>query len=295
MNIKRIILIVFGILYLFSGISKAIDSQWFAVLIATYGFPWAGNISPVVSGLEIVLGLCLILNIRPKITTLVVGVLTILFTVIFAIGFLTKGVTDCGCMGPYIRIPSQISFARNVLIIIGCFWIWENSKAENVITANWKKWIVYVVGALSFCLAGSTLGMQLISKSKIKVGDQIDATYLKDYQAKISKGRSYVFIFSSGCGHCWNATENVKTYKGIDSTNNVIGITFPNEDPTNYVREMMPNFEINKYPSPDLGSIFEIPSFLVLEDGKIIKIFTSDKIPCLQILRLAEQMERKVP
>jgi uncharacterized membrane protein YphA (DoxX/SURF4 family) len=293
MKINRIILIIIGALYLFSGFTKAIDSQWFAVLIATYGFPWAGNISPVISGVEIVLGLCLILDIKPKITSLLVGLLTIIFTIIFAYGFFTKGVDDCGCMGPFIRIPSHISFARNILIIIGCYWIWDSVKNDNEPIPNWKKWVIYVIGSLSFCLAGSTLGMQLVDKSKIKVGDEVDATYLQEFQNIIGKGRSYVFIFSPGCGHCWNMTENVKTYKSIDTTNNVIGVTFPDEDTTKFMQEMRPNFKIFKYPTNELRNIFEIPTFLVLENGRIIRIFKSDKIPCAQMLKFYEDKDAK--
>ena len=289
MKINRIILIIIGILYLFSGLTKALDSQWFAVLIATYGFPWAGNFSPLISGIEVVLGLCLLLNIRPKFTVLIVGILTALLTIVFAFAFFTKGVSDCGCMGPLITIPYQISFGRNVLIILGCYWVWDYYKNEIKPVSNWKKWVIYITGALTFCLAGSTLGMNIIDKSKVRVGDRVDKTYLSKYQELISKGRSYVFIFSPGCGHCWNATENVKTYKNADNSNNVFGLTFPNEDTTRYMRQMKPNFKIFRYPNNELKEIFEIPSFLVIENGTIVKIFKSDKIPCIQMLNIIEQ------
>jgi uncharacterized membrane protein YphA (DoxX/SURF4 family) len=293
MKINRIILVSIGILYMFSGLTKAIDSQWFAALIATYGFPWAGNISPLISGFEIVLALCLILNIRPKITSLITGIVTVIFTAAFAYGFFTKGVDDCGCMGPFIRIPSEVSFARNILIIIGCYWIWDSFKETQEPVACWKKWTIYIVGTLSFCLAGTTLGMQLVDKSKIKVGDQIDNSYLMDYKHLLSQGRSYVFIFSPGCGHCWNAVENVKTYKEVDANNNVFGITFPNEDTTTFMNEMHLNFKVYKYMKNNLQTIFEIPTFLVIENGKIVRIFKSDKIPCAQMLRLYEQKDKR--
>jgi len=289
-KINRIILIVIGILYLFSGLTKALDSQWFAVLIATYGFPWAGNISPLISGIEVVLGLCLILNIRPKVTVLLVGILTVLFTLVFGFAFFTKGVNDCGCMGPLITIPYQISFGRNVLIISGCYWVWDYYKNEKIPISNWKKWVIYIFGALTFCLAGSTLGMNIIDKSKARVGDQADKTYLRGYEGLISKGRSYVFVFSPGCGHCWNATENVKTFKTANDSNIVFGLTFPNEDTTMYMRQMRPNFQIFKYPGKDLKDIFEIPSLLILENGRIVRIFKSDKIPCIQMLHIIEQV-----
>lgn len=289
MKIERIILIICGILYLFSGFAKAVDSQWFAALIASYGFSWLGNLSPFISGVEIVLGLCLILNIKPTLTVAVTGILTLLFTVSFAFGFFNKGITDCGCMGPFIKIPFAFTFARNILIMMGCYWVWSTKESTNDPVPAWKQWIVYSVGAASFCLAGTTLGMPFLDKDMVDVGDPVADTYLKDYKAKIEKGRSYVFIFSTGCGHCWNSTENVNSYKKVLATNNVIGITFPNEDTSAYMKEMRPNFEVYKYPSNKLKDIFEIPTFLVLEDGKIERIFKSNKIPCAQMLRLYEE------
>jgi hypothetical protein len=59
------------------------------------------------------------------------------------------------------------------------------------------------------------------------------------------------------------------------------------------VKEMKPNFPIYKYPSNDLRNIFEIPTFLVLENGKIMRIFKSDKIPCAQMLKLYDLKDGK--
>jgi uncharacterized membrane protein YphA (DoxX/SURF4 family) len=285
--LKRTILILAGALFVFSGAMKAVDSQSFAILIDRYGAGWAGYGAPFISGIEIILGLCLILNIRPRLTSLIVGLLTVVFTIAFTYAFFVRGVQDCGCMGSFrfLKIPAFVSFARNILIIAGCFWIWRFTEDNNPQTSAWKKWVIYIVGSLSFCLSGYSLGAHFLNKNKIHVGDQIDAGALHQFNYMISKGTSFVFIFGADCYHCWNATENVKSIRGIPEFNNVIGIAMYG-DTTEYMTEMKPNFPVFKNPSAELGEVInEVPVLLMLKNGKIERIFKADNIPCGHMLK----------
>jgi uncharacterized membrane protein YphA (DoxX/SURF4 family) len=284
-SLKTIVQLFIGILFIVSGILKAIDSGWFAGLISNYGFHWAAYLSPVISGLEIILGFCLILNISIRVTALIVGLMTAFFTFAYFFGFLFKNITDCGCMGTFISIPPIVSIIRNILIIIGCYWLWNISKDENSITPNWKKWAIYIIGGLSFCLSGSTLKESFIEKNKIKVGEQINKTVLQGYDSIISKGLSIVYIFSPNCGHCWNATEIVKSIKKTEGFGNVIGIAFPDADTTFYMKKMKPNYPVFVYPTNELSEVVkEAPVLLVIENGKVKMIFKSENIPCGEIL-----------
>ena len=286
--VTRVIQVLTGILFLFSGLLKSFDSQSFAVLISSYGARWAKDLAPVICGVEIVLGLCMILNVRPKITSFFVGALTLIFTIAFAFAYFHKGITDCGCMGSFqfVQVTPAVSFIRNFLVMIGCLWVWLNSPTGAVVVSQWKMWVIYVVGGLAFCLAGYTMCNPLVPKNKIHVGEQINTGLLRYYARNISKGRSVIFIFSPDCGHCWNSTENLKSIKRIPELSNVIGITFANRDFTTYSQEMEPNFEIYNYPTNELQEVIsQVPVLLVLNDGKLERKFEFKEIPCGKMLQ----------
>jgi Predicted membrane protein len=288
-KLRLIIQIIAGIIFIISGALKAIDSQSFSSLISAYGFGWAGSIAPVISSIEIILGLCLILNIQPRTTVLFSTAITIVFTLLFSYAFFFRGIEDCGCTGSFLKVSLYISLSRNVLIIIGCLWIWYNFKEIDVQTKNWKKWTVYVLGGISLCVSGYTLGKPLVEKVEkytIHEGDQINTTVFQCFNDKISKDTCIIFIFSPDCIHCWNVTENIKSIKRTPGFTNVIGITYFDSDTTRYMKEMKPNFEVLKYPTDELYDyVFGVPVFLVLKDGKVIKRIKPEDIPCGPMLR----------
>lgn len=285
--IKRAILVLADLLFILSGFLKALDSQSFFVLINSYGLHWAGYSAPVICGIEIILGLCLILNIKPVTTSLITGLVTILFTIAFTYAYFFKGVEDCGCMGSFkfFKIPPYISFIRNILIITGCFWIWKFTNDKEPVISYWKKWTVCIIGGLSLCLSGYSLSANIISKNDVHIGDQVNINALHLFDDKISKGICCVFLFNADCNHCWNVTENVKSIKNIPKLQNVIGIVL-HGDTTEYMKEMKPNFPVYKYPTNELTDIFgEVPVLLLLKDGKVEMIFNLENIPCGQMLK----------
>ena len=286
-KIKLAIQYIVGIIFIFSGITKILDSQGFSSLINAYGFGWAANVAPVISSVEIILGLCLILNIRPATTSLFAAVITLLFTIAYSYAFFSRHIDDCGCMGSLIKISPAISFARNIFIIFSCAWIYQNFRNTDTSASNWKKWIVYILGALSLCVSGYTLGGKpLIKKDKIQIGEQINTTFFKYFDNKISKDTCIVFVFRPECYHCWNTTENVKSIRRTPGFENVLGITYANADTSEYMKEMNPNFDVMKYPNNELYNyIISVPVLLVLKDGKVIKKFRANDIPCGPILR----------
>ncbi len=286
-NLIRIIIqVIIGVLFVLSGVFKAFDSQGFMILTRTYGLnDFLSHLMPLISGIEVILGLCIILNIKPKLTTLIIGTLTILITIAFGYAYFVKGIDDSACMGPVLSIPPYLSFTRNFFIIGGCIWLWIYGIDDEPKAVNWKKWIVYILSGLTFTLSGYTVGVKIVNKNSFKIGEQASSTFLRYYGDRISSGKSIVFIFSPDCSHCWNMTENVKSIKQIPEYNNLFGLTYNNVDTAKYMQEMKPNFDVYKYPTSELyDKVSESPTLLILENGKITYIFRINDIPCGQIL-----------
>jgi uncharacterized membrane protein YphA (DoxX/SURF4 family) len=287
--ISKVFQIIIGILFLVSGVMKAIDAQYFASLLVSYGLGSAGILAPVVSGIEIILGTMMLLSLDIQRASLIIALLTTLFSIIFAYAYLYKGIDDCGCFGAMIKIHPEISLVKNIFIISGCAWIYRFTQNEAPVKIRrWKIYALTIIGCIFFYIGGLTLVKPFINKNHIKPGDNIHSSALRYYTSKNGAGMGLIFIFSPDCPHCWNATENVKSIKNIPQFSNTIGITFPGGDLTRYTATMTPNFEIFEYPTAELGEVInEVPLLIIYENGVVKKIYSSDEIPCGQMLALS--------
>lgn len=283
-SIVRIISLIVGSLFVASGSLKAIDAQYFSSLIASYGFPWAGYLAPVMSGTELILGLMLILNIELRKAALLTALLTVVLTVLFGYAFFLKGIEDCGCFGSFVKIDPIVLVIKNTFIIgasaLIYFKVLEEEKVET-----WKPWALLTIACLGFYAGGYSLSRPILNKNKIKVGDAISSSALRFFNNNLNAETGLIFIFSPDCPHCWNVTENVKSIKNISRFSNMIGVTFPESDLSHYVSSMQPNFEIYQYPTKELGQVVnEVPLLIVVQKGIIKKIYNSDEIPCGKML-----------
>src|SRR5688572_10261785 len=152
-SIVRVISLIIGGLFVASGWLKAMDSQYFASLIASYGFAWAGYLAPVMSGIELILGFMLILNIELKKAALLTTLLTVVFTIVFGYAFFFKGIDDCGCFGSFIKIDPLVLVIKNTFIIGASALIYfKAQKKEKVET--WKSWALLTIACLGFYAGG---------------------------------------------------------------------------------------------------------------------------------------------
>jgi len=84
--------------YIISGLSKSFDSLSFAQLLKSYRLSRVQWGAPFIAFIEVLLGLLLILNYRKQLVAVLIGLMTIGFSLAFAYAYHFKGVTDCGCM-----------------------------------------------------------------------------------------------------------------------------------------------------------------------------------------------------
>jgi uncharacterized membrane protein YphA (DoxX/SURF4 family) len=104
--------ILLGLVFLLAGVLKALDPDEFARQMGGYGLLPAGAAAaaaPILIGLEIVLGACLLAGAWPTAAAAAGGALLVLFVLVEAYG-LAQGRTEaCGCFGAYVqRTPGQV-------------------------------------------------------------------------------------------------------------------------------------------------------------------------------------------
>ena len=203
-GILKVYSIIIGVLFIVSGLGKAIDTAGFSNLISQYGLGYLMILSPLIVVFEILLGLFLLLLINPKFNAMVsFGLLTI-FTALFAFAHFKYGVNNCGCFGTvqHMNFPPIFSFIRNFILIGMSLIVWikypkERSEGFETEISNWKKYLIITVMCISIFTAGFTFKTPYFLNNKIKVhefqGQNIKNTGLSNY-AKISPDSTYLFF-----------------------------------------------------------------------------------------------------
>jgi uncharacterized membrane protein YphA (DoxX/SURF4 family)/peroxiredoxin len=153
-----------GVIFIFSGLIKLNDpvgteiklEEYFDVFATDFptmaGFwhfwvPYALYVSIFLCALELVLGVCLLVQYKLKTASWI-----LLATVIF-FGFLTfysayfDKVTDCGCFGETIKLKPWTSFIKDmVLLFFILIILWQRTIFSD------KKTGIWVIAATVFCL-----------------------------------------------------------------------------------------------------------------------------------------------
>ncbi len=174
-----------ALVFLFSGFVKAIDPLGTTYKIEDYlkafgGFftelmPLAEAAAVCLIGVEIVLGLCMLLNVRTSVTcwlTLAFYVVMLPLTLYIA---LENPVSDCGCFGDALVISNWATFWKNVVLTALAVTL---VCTRQYIPQTLVWWGELAVLALALALAGGLMGysrthLPMIDFRPYKVGNNI--------------------------------------------------------------------------------------------------------------------------
>jgi uncharacterized membrane protein YphA (DoxX/SURF4 family) len=152
--IKKILRILVGFIFIFSGFVKAVDLVGFSFKLEEYFEPGVFNIPFLVDlalpmalfvvGLELLLGFFLLLNIKLKQTLFALIALCIFFAFLTFYSAYFNVVTDCGCFGDAIKFTPWESFWKDIILLVALIIIYilykrtsdccknEKSTAKNI-------------------------------------------------------------------------------------------------------------------------------------------------------------------
>jgi len=142
-----IIRFIVGGLFIFSGLIKINDPIGTSIKLEEYFDVFSYDIAPFFSSLkaislplavflvvlEVVLGIMLIINYKPKFTTIALAVIIVFFTFLTFYSAYFNKVTDCGCFGDAIKLTPWESFYKDVFLVamIAILLIFQNSLRPN--------------------------------------------------------------------------------------------------------------------------------------------------------------------
>ncbi|MCO6461519.1 MAG: hypothetical protein J5I59_08955 [Saprospiraceae bacterium] len=223
-----------GILFLVSGFVKAVDplgtafktEQYFDAFYYTLEgtkmsflaniFPYLNNyvnafsIGTIV--LEMMLGVMLILGVRPKLTSWAFFLLMLFFTSLTGFTFLTgyvptdvnffefskwgpfvesnMRVSDCGCFGDFIKIVPKTSFMKDLFLMIpAILFLLYHNKFHKLLTAGARLGITTacLVAFLFFCLNYTYWNEPSIDFRPFKEGVNIREQKQKELEAEANR------------------------------------------------------------------------------------------------------------
>ena len=113
-----------GVLFIFSSFTKGVDplGTKYKMLdyLAAYGMEWMNDAALVLAVVmilaEFIVGICLFLNVLPRLATLGALLLMLFFTCTTFFDAMYDLVPDCGCFGTAIKMSNWQTFFKNLVI-----------------------------------------------------------------------------------------------------------------------------------------------------------------------------------
>ena len=232
---NKIICIIIGSIYLLSGIGKVGNVVNFEILIASYGFESFQIFAPFIILGELVLGVCLVLWIKPKLMSLLSMILLLIFTVVFTYAHFKNGINDCGCfgmLGANIQTPT-LTYIRNILLLGLSLFVFASSQKESLIVENWKKYIMITFFIPIIFICGFTFRIPknlYKTKQHQYINKPIEETIFANYLQSSMNSTCLIYCFSYACPHCWNSIENYKSFKSSGIVDSIIAVSLVSAD-----------------------------------------------------------------
>ena len=152
--------LIIGIIFMFSGFVKGIDPLGTAYKLEDYfyafGLEWmlptAIFLSILLSTAEFVLGVVVLLNLKPKVNAWLLLIMMLFFTGLTLNDAVYNPVPDCGCFGSAITLTNWQTFYKNAILFVPTlilfFWRKKTIDRFNSLTS----YSLAAVFALAFIL-----------------------------------------------------------------------------------------------------------------------------------------------
>ncbi|HMC86589.1 MAG TPA: MauE/DoxX family redox-associated membrane protein [Chitinophagaceae bacterium] len=278
--LSKIISVVLGIFFLIAGIGKVLDVSHFALTLYYFGITQyiaLTAVSVIIPAIEIILGLSLILFVKNKLAASFSILFLLLFTGAFVYAHFAKHINDCGCFGVIssLESPPWLSMLRNLIFISMAVFLYLKPVPDPVLRFAWmRSLLLYIIGAAAFALAGISVDEPLYEQEPF-LNKKIQQTLLNSFVHTNPDSTYLIFLMSTTCSHCWNATENVKAYKTFHKVSNVFALaTGTDSTLAVYKSHFNPNFNVQLVSDSMMGILTGgyIPKLFLIRKDSIAKI-----------------------
>lgn len=151
-----------GIVFIFSGAVKAIDPLGTVYKIEDYLKAFGGIFTELLPMaevaawsliiLELLLGVCMLLNVRTRCTSWIALLFYLVMTPLTLFIAIQNPVSDCGCFGDAIVLTNWQTFWKNVVLIMLAGGLFALRKSTHPL---WRGWMELVIASTTIIIAVS--------------------------------------------------------------------------------------------------------------------------------------------
>ncbi|MFV0607278.1 MAG: BT_3928 family protein [Niabella sp.] len=182
-KLVTIIRVVVGVLFIFSGLVKAIDPMGLSYKMQEYFDLWGMSalnsttlvLSVLMNAFEIFAGVALLLGWKPKIVNWLLLLLIIFFTFLTGYSYLSGKFSNCGCFGDCIPITSKTSFLKDIILLVLILFLFFNTRyIKQFFSKSTTRFILIIATVATFILQWYVLHyLPVIDCLPYKVGNNI--------------------------------------------------------------------------------------------------------------------------
>lgn len=226
-QLSKIFRFLVGLVFLLSGLLKAIDTAAFADLMSEYGATWFGLAAPLIIFAEIFLGIMLIFDFYSKHISWATTIFLLVVSAIYLYGVTARGITNCGCFGPLAWLNSKpwLTFTRNgILLAMLVPTLIRLQEKNTAITISSVIFMAVVAIIVMFMCGFSMNGAKCLQKQHTFQPIPLQESSLSEYVTTHPDSTYLVFAFSYTCPYCQNSIGNVNQYVPMGMVDRVIGL-----------------------------------------------------------------------
>ncbi len=286
-TLKYIISALVGITFLVSAIAKLISIDNFEIYIYSFNilsFNLTSLFSRGIIFFELVLGLLLLLRVQYRITYFVTLLTLMGFTLFLSTLAFSGNQDNCQCFGSLVELDPLNSIFKNLILLALLFL----SRDIRPFSFKFKNHIVIALSTIAFIVCFVILPPDFLYNkfvSKERKMDEISFVQLKNDSTiqtiSVHEGKKIVAFYVSGCQFCklgMKKIDAIFTNNNLDKSHfNIIIAGEPNKaiEKFNAVTSVAgyPIVQVPKELVPTFMKTVQgaFPTFLFLEDGKIVK------------------------
>ncbi len=280
--ILEIIRIVIGGIFIFSGIIKLFPIEVFEIqFVFGNGIPWV--LTPIFSrlliSLEIVLGLCLLMNSWTKKIIIPTSILLLLgFTSLLTFQLINKGNQEnCGCFGSLLPFNTYESILKNLILLGGLYFIFQNN--EWISKLKGLSILIYTLSTIILFLLFPVPDIRNYNQPT-NTSKSIEATFLKKFnQPQLRHGKFLILFLSTTCKHCKSLAKQLTLIRKVKTTIpiHVFFLESNKSSPQQFFKETKSLFPYTVISANDFLPITKgkIPHIVIMNNSKIIKVLSS--------------------
>jgi hypothetical protein len=152
--------IIIGIVFIFSGVVKAIDplgsaykfQDYFQAFHIDFLKSMSLPLAILLCTAEFISGFSVLTGIRQKAGFSGVLILMLIFTPLTLVLALTNPVSDCGCFGDAIHLTNWQTFWKNIVLLVLVFCIKRSGIIKHSTSSKYSEWIVITGTTVVFVL-----------------------------------------------------------------------------------------------------------------------------------------------